>query len=103
MDKRPAAAVREAAPSKSGFAHVLGDEVTGEELGSLLRALREALGVAQGALAQDSGILYQNLSRLEHGRREVSISTMNRYLNALEMELVLVARPRRRRAEVKGK
>ena len=79
------------------FEIVLGSKLDVVALGKWLRDVRETVGTTQFALAEKLESPYQNLSRLETGRgkREPMLSTMSRYLRALDWELVLTARPRK--------
>jgi transcriptional regulator with XRE-family HTH domain len=46
--------------------------------GAAVRALREALGIAQGRMAQDLGITSSYLYRIEHGDRGCRASLLRR-------------------------
>jgi transcriptional regulator with XRE-family HTH domain len=77
-----------------GFAVTLGDAVDAKQLGQLLRDMREGQGLTLKQLEEVSGLLWQNLGRLERGARDgVLLGTMNRVVRALGFELVLTARP----------
>lgn len=68
------------------------DEVTPEMLGSLsLAEIRQARNVTQAQIAERMGISQGDVSRIEQGR-DSRISTLRRYLKALNMDLGLVAR-----------
>ena len=60
----------------------------------MLRALRTAAGVSQAELGKRIGLPFQNVSRLESGRHEATVRTVNAYVRALGAELVLTVRPR---------
>jgi len=81
----------------ASFELTLGSTLDIPAIGKWLRDVREAVGTTQFALAEKLESPYQNLSRLETGRgeREPMLSTMSRYLRALDWELVLTARPRK--------
>ena len=75
--------------------HVVTDPVDTEEIGGLLRRIRERTGQTQAAIAESTGARSQNIARLESGKsgREPALSTITRYLGALGWEAVLVFRP----------
>jgi transcriptional regulator with XRE-family HTH domain len=65
-------------------------------LGRHLRRVREALGIPQVVLAQKIGIEPPNLSRIEHGEKNLTIDTLRRIAEGLGVELVVkVVRKRR--------
>jgi transcriptional regulator with XRE-family HTH domain len=54
------------------------------DVGSRLRALREARGLTIRALASRSGLAINTLSLIEHGRTSPSVSTLQQLARALE-------------------
>ena len=52
-----------------------------------LRALREARGLSQGAVAHEAGLSQAALSNYERGQREVTLSTAMRLAAALDVTL----------------
>ena len=75
---------------------MLGAKLSPKALGRMLREIRSKAGVTQVELGKRLGMPYQNISRLETGRHEPSLSTVSAYVRALGWELVMVARPRER-------
>ena len=55
-----------------------------------LRALREAAGKTQEAVARDTGMDQSEISRVEQ-RDDLRLSTLRRYAKALDAELEIVA------------
>jgi transcriptional regulator with XRE-family HTH domain len=53
------------------------------DLAGRLRALREAGGLTQSELAERLGIPSSAVSMIESGRRDIRVSTLERYLDAL--------------------
>jgi DNA-binding transcriptional regulator YiaG len=68
----------------------LDQEVEGELLEMDLRALREAVGLTQGELAQRVEITQSQLSKMER-REDHRISTLRRYVEALGGTLEIFA------------
>ena len=56
------------------------------ELGKRLRALREAKGLSQGDIERRSGLLRSYISRVEGGYTAPSLSTLEKFAKALEVE-----------------
>jgi len=56
------------------------------ELGKRLRALREAKGLSQGDIERRSGLLRSYISRVEGGYTAPSLSTMEKFAKALEVQ-----------------
>ena len=59
-------------------------------LASRLRALREARGLTQADLGEQLGIPSSAVSVIESGRRDIRVSTLERYLDALGAVLEFV-------------
>lgn len=59
-----------------------------------LRASREAAGLTQADIAEATGIAAPNLSAIESGRKDIRVSTLERLLDALELEIRFVPRDR---------
>jgi transcriptional regulator with XRE-family HTH domain len=56
------------------------------ELGKRLRALRETKGLSQGDIERRSGLLRSYISRVEGGYTAPSLSTLEKFAKALEVE-----------------
>ncbi|HMW47895.1 MAG TPA: helix-turn-helix domain-containing protein [Cellvibrionaceae bacterium] len=56
-------------------------------LGEKLRALRQAQGLSQRALAQLAGLTHGNLSHIEQGKISPSVLTLEKILNALNIPI----------------
>jgi transcriptional regulator with XRE-family HTH domain len=65
-----------------------------KELGAALQRLRTQAGISVSDMAERMGMARQNLARLEAGGREPMLTTVNKYLRTLGLELVLSARPK---------
>ena len=55
-------------------------------IGKRLRALREARGLSQGDIERRSGLLRSYISRVEGGYTTPSLSTLEKFAKALEIE-----------------
>ncbi len=58
-----------------------------KDFGSKLRELRKSMGFTQEVLSEKAGIDEKHLSRIENGRYFPTYSTLNRILNALNLNL----------------
>lgn len=56
-------------------------------LGEKLKALRQAQGLSQRALAQLAGLTHGNLSHIEQGKISPSVATLEKLLGALKVPL----------------
>jgi len=56
------------------------------DVGKRLRALREAKGLSQGDIERRSGLLRSYISRVEGGYTAPSLSTLEKFAKALEVE-----------------
>ncbi len=56
------------------------------DIGKRLRELREAKGLSQGEIERRSGLLRSYISRVEGGYTTPSLSTLERFSKALEVE-----------------
>lgn len=64
-------------------------------LATQLRVAREARGLTQADVSQATGIAAPNLSTIESGRVDIRLSTLERILDALQLDVQLVPRSRR--------
>ena len=64
-------------------------------LAGQLRVAREAIGLTQADVSRATGIAAPNLSTIESGRVDIRLSTLERVLDALQMDVQLVPRNRR--------
>ncbi|QOT79840.1 helix-turn-helix domain-containing protein [Cupriavidus basilensis] len=65
-------------------------------VGSILRAARQKSGKTQAQQSADSGMLQSEISRIENGGGSLgpSMETIVNYAHALDMEVVLMLKPR---------
>jgi transcriptional regulator with XRE-family HTH domain len=63
--------------------------------GQLVRAIRATLEMSQRQLARRTGLPQAHIARLERGACDMTIGTLERLLDALSCDLVLVPRARR--------
>lgn len=56
------------------------------EIGKRIRTLREAKGLSQGDIEKRSGLLRSYISRVEGGYTAPSLSTLDKFAKALEVE-----------------
>jgi transcriptional regulator with XRE-family HTH domain len=62
----------------------------GLSIGQLIKFIRQQLGMSQKALAVRAGVPQSTVSRVELGKRDVGLSTLNKILNAISCDLVIV-------------
>jgi XRE family transcriptional regulator, fatty acid utilization regulator len=55
------------------------------DLGKNLRAAREKLGLTQEEVGARSGVQAGEISRIEHGKRDPQVSTLEKIAAAVEM------------------
>ncbi len=73
------------------------EDVVAKRIGETVRRLREIKGYSVQELADRAGMKRPNLSRLEHGRHQPSLETLDRIAEALETSVAeLVAKPKQR-------
>lgn len=58
-----------------------------DDIGSLIKKRRAALGIDQRTLSEISGIAIHTLSNIEAGNGNPTVETLDRVLHALGMEL----------------
>jgi ribosome-binding protein aMBF1 (putative translation factor) len=78
----------------SGFELTVRTKPDAKEIGAALRRLRMDAGISLADMAERMGMAHQNLSRLEHGKKEPMLSSVNKYLRTGGLYLVLVAKPK---------
>jgi transcriptional regulator with XRE-family HTH domain len=61
-------------------------EIAAMDIGKRLRQLREAKGLSQGDIERRSGLLRSYISRVEGGYTAPSLSTLEKFARALEVE-----------------
>lgn len=57
-----------------------------ERMAAKIRKLREARGLTQGELAEKAGVTREYVARLEAGRYDPSLSTIERLAKALKVK-----------------
>lgn len=73
----------------------LTEELLGAEVAIQLARLRERLGMTQGALARASALKQQNISRIEKGQHNITLSTLARIAEAMNRRVEVQLLPRR--------
>lgn len=58
-----------------------------ERIGTLLAQKRNEAGLSVRALADLSGISYQNITKIENGKYNVSIDILSKIVNALNCKI----------------
>ena len=58
-----------------------------QQIGELIRARREALGIDQRTLGEISGVAVHTLSNIEAGNGNPTVKSLDKVLGALGMEL----------------
>jgi DNA-binding XRE family transcriptional regulator len=64
-----------------------------KSIGEKLRMYRQKMGLTQNELAQRLGISQQIISRIETGRNNMSVLTLNRIFSVLGEQVVIESRP----------
>lgn len=63
-----------------------------ERIGRLLADKRNEAGLSVRALAELAGVSYQNITKIENGKYNVSIDILSKIANALDCQLDIVNR-----------
>ncbi len=63
--------------------------IKGLSIGALIKSIRIQLGMSQVALAKRAKVPQSTVSRIEHGQRDMSISTLNKILESLSCDLLI--------------
>lgn len=71
------------------------------EIGKMIRAARERVGVSQATLAQQIGMLRENYIRVEKGRVNLTVETMLRVADGLGSELIIRVAPKKKKVTPK--
>jgi len=66
--------------------------VQDESISKALRSRRRALGFTQQDVAERSGVLQTNYSKIEHGKTDPRLRTLQDLARALSLEVMLVPR-----------
>lgn len=66
----------------------------GLSIGELIKLTRSQLGMSQTALAKRAGVPQSTVSRVEAGKKDVSLSTLQKILEATSCDLILVPAPK---------
>lgn len=61
-----------------------------ERIGRLLADKRNEAGLSVRALAELAGVSYQNITKMENGKYNVSIDILSKIANALDCKLDIV-------------
>ena len=63
--------------------------IRGLTIGALIKSIRTQLGMSQKILAKRAGVPQSTVSRIEQSQKDVSLSTLNKILNAIACDLVI--------------
>lgn len=61
-----------------------------ERIGTLLAQKRNEVGLSVRALAEIAGVSYQNITKIENGKYNVSIDILSKIVNALNCKIDIV-------------
>lgn len=86
--------LHQAEPSYAYFRVRMGRTKTTREVGAAIRKLREAKGHTQEELANASGMLRSNISRIEAAKHRPSLATLERIAKALRVSVADLIAPR---------
>lgn len=64
--------------------------IRGLSIGMLIKLIRKQLGISQQVLAKRAGVPQSTVSRIEIGNGDTSLSILNKILNAMSSDLVVV-------------
>jgi transcriptional regulator with XRE-family HTH domain len=73
---------------------LLAEHQRGLSIGQLIALIRSQLAISQRAVAKRAGVPQATISKIESGRQEPTISTLNKILDALRCDLLITAVPR---------
>ncbi len=76
------------------LARSLAQQQRGLSIGQLIALIRAQLTMSQRAVAKRAHVPQATVSKIESGRQQPTISTLNRILDALECDLLITAVPR---------
>ncbi len=65
------------------------EALRGLSVGALIKSIRAQLGMSQRVLAKRAGVPQSTVSRIEQGRRDVTLSTLHKILAAISCDLVI--------------
>lgn len=61
-----------------------------QQIGSKIQELRVQRGLSVRQLAEMSGVIYSNISKIENGRYNVSVDILGKIADALGVELTMI-------------
>jgi transcriptional regulator with XRE-family HTH domain len=61
-----------------------------QQIGSKIQELRVLRGLSVRQLAEMSGVIYSNISKIENGRYNVSVDILGKIADALGVELTMI-------------
>ena len=64
--------------------------IRGLAIGALIKTIRGQLGMSQKTLAKRAGVPQSTVSRIEQGKRDMSLLTLRKIVEALSCDLVIV-------------
>jgi transcriptional regulator with XRE-family HTH domain len=64
--------------------------MTHPPIGRRLAALRESRGMTVGEVAEAMGVTHTRVWHIEHGQKDVKVTTAERYLDAVGARLAIV-------------
>lgn len=59
-------------------------------IGALIQMIRSQLGISQKILAKRACVPQSTISRIEKGKKDANLSTLNKILGALSCDLVVI-------------
>lgn len=65
------------------------EALRGLPIGTLIRSIRNQLGISQSALAKRAGVPQSTVSRIETGEKDMNVSTLHKVLDAISCDLVI--------------
>jgi len=70
-------------------ARILKAACRGLSIGEFIKSIRTQLGMSQKILAKHAGVPQSTVSRIEQGKRDTGLSTLNKILKAISCDLVI--------------
>ncbi|MCI0381767.1 MAG: helix-turn-helix domain-containing protein [Chlamydiae bacterium] len=72
------------------FSNKLQRLIRGLPIGKLIRLIRVHLGMSQKILAKHAGMQQSTISRVEQGKRDITLSALHIILNAISCDLIII-------------
>lgn len=75
---------------------------TNKKIGQLIHQIRQERGLTQAELARRLGTSQSAVNRIEHGKQNLSIDTLQRISNTLNYPIITLSEPGKPRVDIEG-